>query len=131
MAGSVNDNGCQLSDDEMVSNCLNFLFAAYDTTSLTLTCASHLLATNPRVQDKLCTLLDDYWSQHEVCENNKVHKYSLASWCASVWMTDRIAGKFGSHYILGFLNLPANSYVAVSSHSIHTIILTGFLMDGF
>ena len=55
-----------MSDDEIISNCLTFLFAAYDTTSLTLTCASHLLATHPHVQDKLCSLLDTYWSQHKV-----------------------------------------------------------------
>ena len=61
------ENGDQsLSDDEILSHCINFLFAAYDTTSLTLACASHLLATNTHVQDKLCGLLDDYWSQHQV-----------------------------------------------------------------
>ena len=55
-----------LRDEEIISNCLIFLFAAYDTTSLTLTCASHLLATNPHIQDKLCSLIDQYWSQHKV-----------------------------------------------------------------
>jgi cytochrome P450 len=56
--------GQGMSDDEIISNCLIFLFAAYGTTSLTLTCLSHLLATNPHIQDKLCSLLDEYWSQH-------------------------------------------------------------------
>ena len=67
MAAGVEDS--ELSDDEMMSHCFNFLFAAYDTTSLTLTCATHLLATNSRVQDKLCTLIDDYWDQNKVCEH--------------------------------------------------------------
>ena len=58
--------GKTLGDDEIISNCLIFLFAAYDTTSLTLTCASHLLATNPHIQDKLCSLLDHYWDKHKV-----------------------------------------------------------------
>ena len=58
--------GKPLDDDEIISNCLIFLFAAYDTTSLTLTCASHLLATNPHIQDKLCSLLDHYWDKHKV-----------------------------------------------------------------
>jgi cytochrome P450 len=63
-ASETEENG-QLSDIQILSHCLNFLFAAYDTTSLTLTCASHLLATNTHVQNKLCALLDDYWSQHQ------------------------------------------------------------------
>ena len=65
VAAVVGDS--ELSDEEMMSHCLNYLFAAYDTTSLTLTCATHLLATNPRVQDKLCILIDDYWDQNKVC----------------------------------------------------------------
>ena len=68
LVAACEENGDQsLSDDEILSHCINFLFAAYDTTSLTLACASHLLATNTHVQDKLCGLLDDYWSQHQVC----------------------------------------------------------------
>ena len=65
VASETEENGT-LTDNQILSHCLNFLFAAYDTTSLTLTCVSHLLATNTHVQDKLCALLDDYWSQHEV-----------------------------------------------------------------
>ena len=65
VASETEENGV-LSDNQILSHCLNFLFAAYDTTSLTLTCVSHLLATNTHVQDKLCALLDDYWSQHQV-----------------------------------------------------------------
>jgi cytochrome P450 family 3 subfamily A len=65
VAASESAGDGQLTDDDIISNCLNFLFAAYDTTSLTLTCASHLLATNPHVQDKLCGLLDDYWDQNK------------------------------------------------------------------
>lgn len=66
-ASEESNEGETLSDDDIISNCLIFLFAAYDTTALTLTCASYLLATNPLVQDKLCSLLDDYWTQHQVC----------------------------------------------------------------
>ena len=66
MADSESADDGLLSDEEIVSNCINFMFAAYDTTSLTLTCASHLLATNTHVQDKLCALLDDYWSENKV-----------------------------------------------------------------
>ena len=65
-ASESEDSDSVLSDEDLISNCLNFLFAAYDTTSLTLTCASHLLATNTHVQDKLCDMLDDYWSQNKV-----------------------------------------------------------------
>lgn len=54
------------SDDEILSHCISFLIAAYDTTSVTLACATHLLATHTHVQDKLCSLLDEYWSQHQV-----------------------------------------------------------------
>ena len=71
VASETEENG-PLSDNQILSHCLNFLFAAYDTTSLTLTCVSHLLATNTHVQDKLCSLLDDYWSQHEVFTCTKI-----------------------------------------------------------
>ena len=55
-----------VSEDEVVANCLNFLMAAYDTTSFALTCCSYLLATHPHVQAKLCDLLDHYWAEHQV-----------------------------------------------------------------
>ena len=65
VADSVSGKG-GVDEDEIVSNCFNFLMAAYDTTSFTLTCCSHLLATHPRVQDKLCAQIDAYWGEHEV-----------------------------------------------------------------
>ena len=65
VADSVNGEG-GVEEDEIVSHCLNFLMAAYDTTSLTLTCCSYLLATHPQVQDKLCAQMDEYCEEHKV-----------------------------------------------------------------
>ena len=78
-----------LSDEEIISNCIHFLFAAYDTTSLTLTCTSHLLATNTHVQDKLCALLDDYWSQNKVrlWPVPRMHTYLCTQYCDSLYST--------------------------------------------
>ena len=61
-----NDPAVDLSDEQIVSHCLNFLVAAYDTTSFSLATCSFLLATHPRVQDKLCDHLDQYWNDNPV-----------------------------------------------------------------
>ena len=66
LVGSWSDGKC-LNEDEVISHCINFLTAAYDTTSFALTCCSYLLATHSHVQDKLCALLDPYWENYQVC----------------------------------------------------------------
>lgn len=59
-----------LSEEETMSHCLNFLQAAYDTTSVTLANCSYLLATNPAVQDKVCSQLDQYRLENSVSTMN-------------------------------------------------------------
>ena len=65
-ATQENVHAVDLSDEQIVSHCLNFLVAAYDTTSFSLAMCSFLLATHPRVQDKLCDHLDQYWKDNPV-----------------------------------------------------------------
>lgn len=55
-----------MSEVEIISHCLNFLQAAYDTTSVTLANCSYLLATYPAIQDKVCNQLDQYWLENSV-----------------------------------------------------------------
>ncbi|GFT54952.1 cytochrome P450 3A21 [Nephila pilipes] len=48
-----------LSEDEMVAQCVIFFLAGYDTTASALSYASYLLALNPEVQDKLFAEIRD------------------------------------------------------------------------
>lgn len=64
---SVYGNGPNsLTQDEIISHCFNAFTASCDTTSITLTSCSHVLATHTHIQDKLCTLLDQYWQSNPV-----------------------------------------------------------------
>ena len=81
LVASSENGDSQFSDEEMISTCINFLFAAYDTTSFTLSCASYLLATHPHIQDKICALLDDYWSQNKVLHAVKSISVSESNKC--------------------------------------------------
>lgn len=65
-SGFGEDESLDLGEDKIVSHCLNFLMAAYDTTSFSLTICSYLLATHPAIQDKLCHHLDKYWQENPV-----------------------------------------------------------------
>lgn len=49
----------QLSDEEIIAQCVLFYLAGYDTTSNTLTWAARLLAFNPAVQERLQAEIDD------------------------------------------------------------------------
>ena len=55
-----------LSNAEIVSHCITFLLAGYETTANTLSFTSYLLAINPEVQDKLCSEIDNYFESKPV-----------------------------------------------------------------
>ncbi|CAF3454223.1 unnamed protein product [Rotaria socialis] len=48
----------KLHEDEVVSNVFLFMIAGYETTSTALACSTYILATNPKVQDKLIEEID-------------------------------------------------------------------------
>ena len=72
-SGLGEDKSLGLGEDNIVSHCLNFLMAAYDTTSFSLAICSFLLATHPAVQDKLCHYLDQYWKKNPVSLSCPLH----------------------------------------------------------
>ena len=51
----------KLSDEEIVANSLTFLLAGFETTAITLSFTSYLLALNPEKQEKLQTEIDEYF----------------------------------------------------------------------
>ena len=57
-------------DEEIVSICIGFILAGYETTSSLLTFTAYLLALNPDVQDKLCQAIEDYYQENEVCSED-------------------------------------------------------------
>ena len=56
-----------LSTGEIVADAVGFLFAGHETTSVTLTFATYLLATHPEVQEKLVNEIHDYFQDNPVC----------------------------------------------------------------
>ena len=62
-----NENKKGLSTGEIVADAVGFLFAGHETTSVTLTFATYLLATHPEVQEKLVNEIHDYFKENLVC----------------------------------------------------------------
>ena len=54
------------SNNDLITHCMTFLIAGYETTSSCLAYTSYLLAINPDVQEKLCQELDNYFKDHSV-----------------------------------------------------------------
>ena len=59
-------NGKVLHDNEIVGQCLELLFAGYETTGNNLGFMAYLLATNPDKQEKLHQAIDEYYQENEV-----------------------------------------------------------------
>ena len=55
-----------LHDDEIVGQCIELLFAGYETTGNNLGFMAYLLATNPDKQEKLHQAIDEYYQENEV-----------------------------------------------------------------
>ena len=55
-----------LADEEIVSLCVDFLLAGYETTSNCLAFTSYLLALNTDIQDNLCQMIEDYYQENPV-----------------------------------------------------------------
>ena len=52
------------SNNDLITHCITFLIAGYETTSSCLAYTSYLLTINPDVQEKLCQELDNYFKDH-------------------------------------------------------------------
>ena len=55
-----------LTNEEILSICVDFLLAGYETTSNCLAYTSYLLALNTDKQDKLCQMIEDYYQENPV-----------------------------------------------------------------
>ena len=62
----------QLTDDEIVSLCITFLLAGYETTSNLLAFTAYLLAMNPDKQDKLIQEIKDYYHKNKVTQSSMI-----------------------------------------------------------
>ena len=58
--------GTGMTDAEVYANSVGFLIAGNETTSMTLSYTSYLLALNPDVQEKLQSEIDDYFEEKPV-----------------------------------------------------------------
>ena len=58
-----------MTDKEVYANAVGFLIAGNETTSLTLSYTSYLLALNPDIQEKLQSEIDAYFEDNPVSEN--------------------------------------------------------------
>ena len=66
--GEDEDEG-KLSDEEIVANSLTFLLAGFETTAITLSFTSYLLALHPEIQEKLQTEIDEYFESKPVSQS--------------------------------------------------------------
>ncbi|KAF8375501.1 hypothetical protein PRIPAC_81930 [Pristionchus pacificus] len=66
--GEESDTARKLSTDEIVSQCLIFLLAGFDTTSNSLAYVTHFLANHSEVQQKLIDEIDSFVADHESFE---------------------------------------------------------------
>ena len=87
-SGLGEDKSLDLGEDKIVSHCINFLMAAYDTTSFSLAICSFLLATHPAVQDKLCHYLDQYWKKNPVSLSCPLHLFLSNSFFSSSLLSE-------------------------------------------
>lgn len=66
MDASNESSTTTMNDEEIVSVCIGFILAGYETTSSLLTYTAYLLALNPNIQDKLCQVIEDYYQENTV-----------------------------------------------------------------
>ena len=64
-----------LTNSEVVADAVGFLTAGYETTSMTLTAATYLLALHTDVQERLASEIHDYLEENPVSEDNSLLAY--------------------------------------------------------
>ena len=60
-----------LVEGDIVIECLTFLAAGYETTSLTLTFATYLLALHSEAQERLANEIHDYYEENPVSKSTR------------------------------------------------------------
>ena len=68
--GGIHQGGEKLTNEEITSNALDILLAAYDTTASTLAYTSYLLALHPSVQERLHSEIEEYFDNNSVSVAN-------------------------------------------------------------
>ena len=60
-----------LTEGDIVIDCFTFLAAGYETTSVTLTFATYVLALHPEAQEKASNEIHDYYEENPVRKSTK------------------------------------------------------------
>ena len=67
MIDALDDGSVEgLTEGDIIIDCFTFLLAGYETTSLTLTFATYLLALHPEIQERLASEIHDYYEENPV-----------------------------------------------------------------
>ena len=77
------------TDAEIAIECLTFLGAGSDTTAVTLTFTTYLLAVNPEAQERLVNEIHDYFEKNAVSGKYQylcVHVYVCACVCVCLFI---------------------------------------------
>ncbi|KAL5491879.1 hypothetical protein EMCRGX_G017245 [Ephydatia muelleri] len=115
------------SNNDLITHCITFLIAGYETTSSCLAYTSYLLAINPDVQEKLCQELDNYFKDHSVSTDIYEATHDIEYLDMVVQESLRIfppaplaVGRMCTENIqLGGLDIPKGTAVIVPVMSIH------------
>ena len=74
---SIRQGGEKLTNEEIASNGLDFLFAGYDTSANTLSYTTYLLALHPTVQERLRSEIEEYFDNNPVSvANTNTYKWT-------------------------------------------------------
>ncbi|XP_070556745.1 cytochrome P450 3A5-like [Ptychodera flava] len=120
----TNDFHKGFTTEEMLGQSLIFFLAGYETTSTLMSYVAYSMATNPDIQEKLCTEIDDVMANNEEPSYNVVSKMPYLDMivCETLRMYPpslRFDRECNEDVTIAGINIKKGMYVAVSIYAIH------------
>ncbi|XP_070556743.1 cytochrome P450 3A5-like [Ptychodera flava] len=112
------------TNEEILAQSLIFFLAGYETTSTLMSYVAYSMATNPDIQEKLCTEIDDVMANHEEPSYDVVSKMPYLDMivCETLRMYPpslRFDRECNEDVTIAGINIKKGMYVTVSIYAIH------------